>query len=518
MLGSKTYSVYENSYRSTHKMNNTNRTQYNNIFKLCRRVVVLTTVLCALSLWILGTTITVQIDAARERDADAESEFQFLKEEADNLTYHVDRYCQKKERKRLLRLDVLKLLSKNKITASEEDRDLREDILRNSLVYIKDLNQMWCLVPKAASTSWSKILIEYVNYKHKKVWNLFTERIPMKNRATKTPLQVVLKSTYKNINASDYEDAAKSESVKKVLLVRHPFARLVSAYEDKLKNRTAKSDSMYFFRSYGVKINRKYRERKGVKALKKKEPTFQEFVEYLLKTDPVLYDEHWQPISVLCGMCHVRYDYIIRQEDLERTSAFYLKNLGFPPSFAISWQNPTTILEPKTNLTEYFKDIPRRKMIRLFQIYQDDFQLSPITIYSAHQSCWCDPQGLLPITLGTMNLLVKTIATTLSRSCPVLRKPGQWRCIRGAHGHGGHGSDLKPVHLDEMPVPGGRWDVYHKAQNAKFNRHLILGVGFLVFTVWHARQSGHFDFAFTPGLPGDECELDPPKPKCPPKD
>ncbi|CAG7828324.1 unnamed protein product [Allacma fusca] len=112
-----------------------------------------------------------------------------------------------------------------------------------------------------------------------------------------------------------------------------------------------------------------------------------------------------------------------------------------------------------------------------------------------HQSCWCDPQGLLTITVGS-----------------------QWRCIRGAHGHGGHGSDLKPVHLDEMPVPGGRWDVYHKAQNAKFNRHLILGVGFMVFTIWHARQSGHFDFAFTPGLPGDECELDPPKPKCPPKD
>ena len=31
-----------------------------------------------------------------------------------------------------------------------------------------------------------------------------------------------------------------------------------------------------------------------------KEPSFVEFVHYLINTDPTKYDGHWQPISVIC--------------------------------------------------------------------------------------------------------------------------------------------------------------------------------------------------------------------------
>lgn len=58
---------------------------------------------------------------------------------------------------------------------------------------------------------------------------------------------------------------------KKLLVVRHPFERLLSAYRDKLENSVAGREhgTLHFYQKYGVKIVRKYRrkspEKKNVK-------------------------------------------------------------------------------------------------------------------------------------------------------------------------------------------------------------------------------------------------------------
>jgi hypothetical protein len=42
------------------------------------------------------------------------------------------------------------------------------------------------------------------------------------------------------------------------------------------------------------------------------------------------YDNHWMPITVLCGLCHVRYDQIIPVEELEEGFGVdHLERLGF---------------------------------------------------------------------------------------------------------------------------------------------------------------------------------------------
>lgn len=48
---------------------------------------------------------------------------------------------------------------------------------------------------------------------------------------------------------------------KKLLVVRHPFERLLSAYRDKLENSVAGREhgTLHFYRKYGAKIVRKYR-------------------------------------------------------------------------------------------------------------------------------------------------------------------------------------------------------------------------------------------------------------------
>ena len=40
------------------------------------------------------------------------------------------------------------------------------------------------------------------------------------------------------------------------LIARHPFARIASAYRNKLEDRTSSQDGMYFFNTYSTQIIR----------------------------------------------------------------------------------------------------------------------------------------------------------------------------------------------------------------------------------------------------------------------
>lgn len=50
-------------------------------------------------------------------------------------------------------------------------------------------------------------------------------------------------------------------TTKKLLVVRHPFERLLSAYRDKLENSVAGREhgTLHFYQKYGSKIVEKYR-------------------------------------------------------------------------------------------------------------------------------------------------------------------------------------------------------------------------------------------------------------------
>ena len=50
----------------------------------------------------------------------------------------------------------------------------------------------------------------------------------------------------------------------------------------------------------------------------RKEPSFVEFVEYLVETPIDKYDEHWRPIHLLCPPCHFNFDVIVKMETFTR--------------------------------------------------------------------------------------------------------------------------------------------------------------------------------------------------------
>ena len=109
--------------------------------------------------------------------------------------------------------------------------------------------------------------------------------------------------------------------------------------------------------------------------------SFVEFVRFL--TDRALADRrrfnpHWAPVSDLCRPCHVRFDYVIKLEQFD-TEAFQLWKALYGDEAPVL---PTTIhrnarAERTTwDVTNrYLKQLTRRQVRRLAQLYADDFRL-----------------------------------------------------------------------------------------------------------------------------------------------
>ena len=89
----------------------------------------------------------------------------------------------------------------------------------------------------------------------------------------------------------------------------------------------------YYYAMYGHDIVASYRAKykqkfPGNPLFEKKEPSFVEFVEYLIETPLDKYDEHWKPIFVLCPPCHFNFDIIVKMETFKRDTEFLLNQRG----------------------------------------------------------------------------------------------------------------------------------------------------------------------------------------------
>ena len=90
-------------------------------------------------------------------------------------------------------------------------------------------------------------------------------------------------------------DMKKFENTVSFVITRHPFTRIVSAYRNKFQIDTRIEEK--FIRKYSRKI--------GIAARGKwkkgdPDPSFSDFVKYLIRTKVGQYDEHWQLISLRC--------------------------------------------------------------------------------------------------------------------------------------------------------------------------------------------------------------------------
>lgn len=221
---------------------------------------------------------------------------------------------------------------------------------------------MYCEVPKAGCSNWKRTLMVLAG----KAKNI--EKI---NHDTAHYANNLLKLNYYDLQGIMH----RLRTYTKVLFVREPMERMVSAYRDKLEN-----PNSYYHNLFGKPIIRKYRQNPSEHALKTGDGvTFNEFVQYLLDVSrPVGMDIHWNPVNNLCHPCLVDYDFIGKFENMEDESNFLLRLIGAPndlrmPTFKD--RNPKDVKTSASITETYFQQVNLEQRQRVFDFYFRDYQM-----------------------------------------------------------------------------------------------------------------------------------------------
>jgi len=174
--------------------------------------------------------------------------------------------------------------------------------------------------------------------------------------------------------------------------VRHPFERLLSAFRDKLENKNIGLEHgvEHFYMSYGRKIVQKFRNGSSDRP----EPTFREFVAYLIKEDAIRYlfqqeifkiffkklfsrfDDHWIPFYLFCTPCLVRYDVIAHVETLLRDQIYMIRVADLEGSITPLWTHLTKGHRSAGDTArKYFSQLNKWQVRQLFEKFRLDFEL-----------------------------------------------------------------------------------------------------------------------------------------------
>ncbi|XP_049542502.1 carbohydrate sulfotransferase 11-like [Anopheles darlingi] len=225
-------------------------------------------------------------------------------------------------------------------------------------LYSKNHSLLYCLVFKAGTSTWFynfNSWAGYTDYEIMHVDNLLLARkfYPKLNRVSL-------------MNAMDHSFS--------FIIVRHPFERLISAFEDRMVSMR---------NPYYSRMSRAIYERYSGDTPGDKSGTisFRHFVQFII--DDVAYnkqqtsalDIHWAPMYQLCTVCLAKYHMIIKLETYARDVEVLIKQTGLQGKI-----KPVHINHGRKETTEiliqrYFSEITDKQMEALYSIYELDFLL-----------------------------------------------------------------------------------------------------------------------------------------------
>ncbi|XP_058792556.1 carbohydrate sulfotransferase 11-like [Phymastichus coffea] len=251
------------------------------------------------------------------------------------------------------------------------ENNLRTAVTRRNFLYSSENHGLYCWIRKAGSTSFTKL---FTDMKHRRRSGNYYREIPFLS----PKIQLSLKSLIKN------------PRIFKLLVVRHPFERIVSAYRDRIEDNskyTAQSwihvpkifhltrpDLFVTVGMFDRSLSRIFHEDKRLKLV----PTFQEFITWLLLQDSTKDDPHWNQYFRHCSLCSVRFDYVLKLDNYTKKEVDYIfdklhlnNQLSYLPKLEQSRKGITNF----DVACNYFKNLSKEAVVNLYEKYRIDFEM-----------------------------------------------------------------------------------------------------------------------------------------------
>ena len=271
------------------------------------------------------------------------------------------------------------------------------------IFWIRNMGIAWCPVYKAAASTWRNHLSTVLNQTY---GNVNLKKSSITRFVPQDPLLVqgAMHPTRNVWSKYVQELPILNNNLTGLLVVRHPFERLVSAYRDKLERNNLKEP--FYYNTFGKYFVKRYRE-KAINTLGKEYfsehnnfgtplkvpnnrrpnaelPSFWEFSQAVI--DGYKMDEHWEPIYKFCSVCHPAnlkaFKYILKFEHLLTEENQFLKyhrwNISEKDMLKLNINRPETISSDQlTHL--YFSSLSHEQLLGLYKVYELDFILFDYT-------------------------------------------------------------------------------------------------------------------------------------------
>ena len=217
---------------------------------------------------------------------------------------------------------------------------------------------LFCTVLKVSSTNWKRAFmsLEGTGLPDNQIWR-------------------------KKLNFSDFyklsliaysrkEAAYRLVHYRKVMFVREPYERLLSAYLSKF-NRSHEMANVY-----GRSIIQNYRKNASKESLATgTDVTFVEFLKFVLGSTHGHDDHHWASYVHSCNPCGVKYDYIGKYETTDADVEYIKRKLNIPeltmPERSIRYRFAPT----KNLVAQAYKDVPADVIRGIQEHFKMDFKL-----------------------------------------------------------------------------------------------------------------------------------------------
>ncbi|XP_038045092.1 carbohydrate sulfotransferase 14-like [Patiria miniata] len=177
------------------------------------------------------------------------------------------------------------------------------------------------------------------------------------------------------------EQNARLANYRKVIFVREPMSRILSAYMSKfcaLATRNKPDLQLQWERWFGRDIVRRYRDKK-VRTFKEGQflnITLSEFMTYVCDLGSGIrmsqINDHWLPQHVITHPCQIKYDFIGHFENLSVEGPYVLKWLGVDRFVKFPEYHDSNAVK---NLVNYYKEVPLGVIQRMSKYYEIDYKL-----------------------------------------------------------------------------------------------------------------------------------------------